>query len=281
MRRIVVIAMLASLVASVIAIPATSVAADCQFVHGFKLIKDQIPDVVGDCTENEHHNPENGDGLQATTGGLLVWRKADNWTAFTDGYRTWINGPLGLQRRLNTERFPWEGDYARNFALTLADLPAGFSEVRETTGPASNEVAAKSWQDPAAALARFQQWGRVSGYIADYQVPGLGALLGIARIRNDISIFQTPQGAQAAFAYAQQTAEGWERVSAPRFGDESMALKQVLSTSQNGQQFEWTVFVIQFRKGTTYVSVVTLGLTATANFQTVVDLARKVESRIP
>jgi hypothetical protein len=41
-------------------------------------------------------------------GGLLVWRKADNWTAFTDGYRTWINGPAGIQQRLNTQRFSWE-----------------------------------------------------------------------------------------------------------------------------------------------------------------------------
>ena len=44
---------------------------------------------------NAHHNPQNGDGLQETTawhgkGGLMVWRKADNFTAFTDGYRTWI-----------------------------------------------------------------------------------------------------------------------------------------------------------------------------------------------
>ena len=38
----------------------------------------------------------------------MVWRKLDNWTAFTDGYRTWINGPNGLQARLNTEQFDWE-----------------------------------------------------------------------------------------------------------------------------------------------------------------------------
>ena len=43
------------------------------------------------------------------SGGLLVWRKADNLTAFTDGYWTWVNGPRGLQRRLNSERFDWEG----------------------------------------------------------------------------------------------------------------------------------------------------------------------------
>ncbi len=68
-------------------------------------------ETVGDCLENEHYNAI-GDSEQQATGGLLVWRKADNWTAFTDGYRTWINGPDGLEQRLNSERFPWEPDYA-------------------------------------------------------------------------------------------------------------------------------------------------------------------------
>ena len=79
-----------------------------EFILGFKALADQIPEIVGLPTEDEHHNPENGDGLQLTTKGLMVWRKADNWTAFTDGFRTWINGPNGLQERLNTDRFPWE-----------------------------------------------------------------------------------------------------------------------------------------------------------------------------
>ena len=79
--------------------------ADCQFVLGFKTLRDLIGhDIVGQCLENEHYNAI-GDSVQQTTGGLLVWRKADNWTAFTDGYRTWINGPNGLQQRLNTQRF--------------------------------------------------------------------------------------------------------------------------------------------------------------------------------
>jgi glycine cleavage system H protein len=80
----------------------------CQYVLGFKGLHNLIPDRVGDCLADEHHNPANGDGLQETTGGLLVWRKHDNWTAFTDGYHTWINGPFGLQERLNTQRFSWE-----------------------------------------------------------------------------------------------------------------------------------------------------------------------------
>ena len=76
---------------------------------GFRALHDLIPANVGDCRENERY-AANGDGLQLTTRGLLVWRKADNFTAFTDGYRTWVNGPVGLERRLNRERFCWEGD---------------------------------------------------------------------------------------------------------------------------------------------------------------------------
>src|SRR5687767_5178480 len=68
--------------------PGISAGSDCVFTLGFQALKEQIPYIVGDCIENEWHNPENGDGLQRTTGGLLVWRKADNWTAFTDGVTT-------------------------------------------------------------------------------------------------------------------------------------------------------------------------------------------------
>lgn len=89
-------------------VPAPTNAAACQFVLGFKMVYDLIPNDVGDCKTEQHYNPQNGDALQETTGGLLVWRKADNFTAFTDGYRTWVNGPYGLQQRLNTERFAWE-----------------------------------------------------------------------------------------------------------------------------------------------------------------------------
>lgn len=85
-------------------------AASCTFVLGFQAIHDQIPDIVGGCLVDQHYNPANGDALQETTGGMLVWRKADNFTAFTDGYHSWVNGPYGLQQRLNTERFDWEND---------------------------------------------------------------------------------------------------------------------------------------------------------------------------
>ena len=91
---------------------ASVMAVDCEFVLGFKALRDIIGhEIVGECLENEHYTA-NGDSTQKTTGGLLVWRKADNHTAFTDGHHTWVNGPIGLQKRLNAERYPWEPDYA-------------------------------------------------------------------------------------------------------------------------------------------------------------------------
>ena len=103
---------LAVLVAHLL-VPAYASAAECRFVLGFAALKALIdaaegPATVGECLENEHFNPLNGDTLQQTTGGLMVWRKHDNWTAFTDGYHTWLRGPFGLQKRLNSERFDWE-----------------------------------------------------------------------------------------------------------------------------------------------------------------------------
>jgi N-acetylglucosamine-6-sulfatase len=87
---------------------ANSPSSSCTFVLGFELLAQQIPEIVGECTVDETHNAVNGDGLQTTTRGLLVWRKADNWTAFTDGATTWINGPMGMQSRPNDQRFAWE-----------------------------------------------------------------------------------------------------------------------------------------------------------------------------
>ena len=80
-----------------------------EFKLGFKALADQIPDIVGQPLEDEHYGP-NGDSLQQTTTGLMVWRKADNWTAFTDGTRTWVNGPNGVQDRPNDMRFAWENE---------------------------------------------------------------------------------------------------------------------------------------------------------------------------
>src|SRR5688572_16671863 len=110
MRR--ALAILASLAA---VMPAASAHAQtrCEFVLGFSTLQQLVgPAVVGACQENQRFNPANGNAEQKTAGGLMVWRKADNWTAFTDGYRTWLNGPNGVEVRLNTEKLVWEGGSA-------------------------------------------------------------------------------------------------------------------------------------------------------------------------
>ncbi len=89
--------------------PAPAAVGACQYILGFKSLHDLDVSDTGDCTENQAF-AANGDAQQHTTAGLMAWRKADNWTAFTNGYWTWINGPNGLAKRLNTERFTWEAN---------------------------------------------------------------------------------------------------------------------------------------------------------------------------
>ena len=106
----------------------TAAQASCSFNLGFKAIRDQIPGIVGQCVEDERFNPVNGNAEQRTTGGLLVWRKADNWTAFTDGATTWLNGPFGLQSRPNLARFDWEAPAPGQPVVRAPAALAGQSE---------------------------------------------------------------------------------------------------------------------------------------------------------
>lgn len=124
MRLLLLAALVLSLMGPSVSVASLAVEADCTFVLGFKALHDLIPAITGDCVVEQRYNPQNGDALQETTRGLLVWRKADNFTAFTDGYRTWVNGPFGVEQRLNTERFQWEAiQQLRNaeYVLPLVD----------------------------------------------------------------------------------------------------------------------------------------------------------------
>lgn len=110
MRAVAALVAALSLLAAIFAPVASVEAANCQFISGFRTLRFLIPSIVGDCLENQHVNPANGDWLQMTTGGLLVQREADHRMAFTDGNHTWVLGPNGLEERLAQDRFPWEPD---------------------------------------------------------------------------------------------------------------------------------------------------------------------------
>ena len=87
-----------------------------EFRMGFAALATQIPAQVGQPIEAERY-AANGDSQQRTSQGLMVWRKADNWTAFTNGSRTWVNGPDGAVERSNDERFAWEAPGAVEYPI--------------------------------------------------------------------------------------------------------------------------------------------------------------------
>ena len=139
-----------------------SATAHCEFRLGFATLRDLIGhETVGECLENEHYNAI-GDSNQQTTGGLMAWRKADNWTAFTDGYRTWINGPNGLVVRLNTERFDWEGEDP-----TPAPVPTPAPAPEPTPEPAPEPLVLTECPDEDTVRGWVSESLRLSGMGGD------------------------------------------------------------------------------------------------------------------
>ena len=114
-------------------------AADCEFVLGFATLKALIdeaegPEKVGQCLENEHFNPENGDALQRTSGGgsscgARRTTGPPSPTAIARGSMA----PYGLQMRLNTEHFDWEAPAALTLeALKNAEYVLRVAEQRQS-----------------------------------------------------------------------------------------------------------------------------------------------------
>jgi plastocyanin len=142
--------------------PVAAQAPSCRFVLGFEDIRNRIgPQVVGDCQEDQRFAP-NGDAVQQTTGGLLAWRKADNWTAFTDGATTWIAGPQGLQRRSNATRFPWEGDavamQGNRFTPAERVVPPGASLVWVNLDPEDHDAVASDASFESPLIKPGESW---------------------------------------------------------------------------------------------------------------------------
>jgi hypothetical protein len=131
-----------------------------EFKLGFKTLADQIPYAVGEPTENERWGA-NGDSLQQTTTGLMVWRKADNWTAFTDGGRTWINGPSGVQDRSNDDRFDWEGQTPRLQSISLASSAWLMGQGAVADAPIRGEI------DSPKDGERVRDTLRIAGWATD------------------------------------------------------------------------------------------------------------------
>ncbi len=119
-------------------VPPAQAQPPCRFVLGFVSLRESVgAQKVGQCLEDEHFNLENGNAEQRTAGGLLVWRKADNFTACTDGSTTWVNGPNGVQSRMNSERFAWERDPAQPTGPAVATSPSTMTPSAAAVAPAT------------------------------------------------------------------------------------------------------------------------------------------------
>lgn len=134
--------------------------AGCTFKLGFQTIASLIPDAVGTCLENEQFNVANGNAEQRTSRGLLVWRKADNWTAFTNGHTTWINGPNGLESRLNSERFAWENDPVVAPGGPPPASPPGVASPASPLSPPATDPPVQEPDEPMATPSA-NGWARV------------------------------------------------------------------------------------------------------------------------
>ena len=101
----------AAAAASPVAAASPATQPPCDFVLGFAKLRDQLgADTVGPCMENQREVPGNGTAVQRTARGTMVYRPQDNSMMFTDGARTWIDGPRGLLDRPANQRFEWESD---------------------------------------------------------------------------------------------------------------------------------------------------------------------------
>lgn len=97
----------ASLVVLVGLAPRSSAAACALIPQAAGLERSLERRTIGACTASPI-TAVNGDTIQPTTTGLLVVRRSDGRAVFTDGLRSWIDGPSGIQWRLNSDHFDWE-----------------------------------------------------------------------------------------------------------------------------------------------------------------------------
>jgi hypothetical protein len=159
--RCLAVALITMLFIAIPAPPALAQSAPCQYILGFATLHALDTADTGNCLDNQVF-AANGDAQQHTTNGLMAWRKADNWTAFTNGYWTWINGPNGLAKRLNTQRYSWE---ANPDGLPLA---GGSDPFPNTAAPAPDTVGDQSFLAalvPASATIGGVHFTRLSAKI--------------------------------------------------------------------------------------------------------------------
>ncbi len=156
-------------------LPASVQAApSCQFILGFATLDRQIPDIIGQCLQNQYFAAD-GNAYQQTTNGLLVWRKAHNETSFTNGYQTWLLSPYGLQERLNTQRFAWE--------VAGRPVPAGITVIPDRPPAPAPSI----WSPPLHADTALSYLQALAAH------PGPGRVIVIHLVAQSLTAYDSGQ----------------------------------------------------------------------------------------
>jgi hypothetical protein len=169
----------------------------------------------------------------------------------------------------------------RVFVLDASDLGSGFRLNADQSGARPNE-AASNRED----VQRYQQWGRVSGYNAQFErEPSLlSSLTQTGMVMQAVSLYRTPQGAQSAFDYSRQrNGQNMEMLGTPQVGEASLAFRMRQTSSQGMPQGTplAEAVVIQFRKGNLVQSVVVSGPQGAPVMDDAMAIAQAAASKVP
>jgi hypothetical protein len=172
--------------------------------------------------------------------------------------------------------------------ITSEGLPWAISPVRDQA--VSNEAAANDFSDPERWLSNYEEWGRVSGYEAEFRskdegTPPVG--LGV-----QLEYYSSAGGAESAWAASREfilseemlqvlkdmgAAEAAVReVDAEEVGDESVAL--LMTTDSGGMKGE--TFVILFRRGGVVASAAVSAAAGDVRVDDAVAAAEQLDARI-
>ena len=189
----------------------------------------------------------------------------------------------------------------KSVALTFGDLPSGFALQWEAFS--DNEEAAEF--DPEgrqAALARFNEWGRLLAYDASYMTNDpLGAFLegGTALINVSLNIFQTSEGAAAGMEWGREVvadpgqARGLipgviaietEPLSFPSIGDETLAARFTGTLRPQDTEFDvdvdFVAHLVAIRRGRATAHILVGAIGGATPGQEVEDIIRTLDERL-
>lgn len=152
-----------------------------EFRMGFATLASLLPNVVGLPIASEQFDPQTGESHQPTTRGLMVWRKADNVTAFTDGATTILLGPFGLQQRPNDTLFAWERPAALIGLPTMVHftptVSVGVAVQQLSAVPAGQELLAAATANGVLITREFLPRGVLGAFFSEENVAILAAQL--------------------------------------------------------------------------------------------------------